>query len=200
MCALACCFVANALAKLVGTGICVARASRAFGENGGDCGCCAAGIGRVVDGVDQCRHACRDELRKGAHAIKIMAGGGVASPNDRLQDLQFSDDEIIAIVDEARRKKKYVLAHAYTPEAIVRCVSLGVRSIEHGNLLNEAAAAAMAASDAYLSQTLITYLALRESGIEAGMSAPLVAKVGALVEDGIASGALARRHNIPITL
>ena len=76
-----------------------------------DC-CGAAGIGRVCDGVDECRRACRDTLRTGAHAIKIMAGGGVASPTDALGDLQFSEEEISVIVDEARRKGSYVLAHA----------------------------------------------------------------------------------------
>ena len=78
------------------------------------CGCCAAaalrGIGRVADGVDACRAACRDELRKGAHAIKIMAGGGVASPSDALEDLQFSDEEIAACVDEAARRRRCVVA------------------------------------------------------------------------------------------
>ena len=172
----------------------------AFGDGGGECGCCAgaAGIGRVVDGEAECRHACRDELRKGAHAIKIMAGGGVASPTDRLQDLQFSDGEIAAIVDEAARKHTYVMAHAYTPAAIARCVRLGVRSIEHGNQLDEGAAAAMAAAGAFLSQTNVTYLALRESGEAAGMPAPLVAKVGALVEQGVAAVALARRHGVRV--
>ena len=173
---------------------------RGAGEGGGECGCCAgaAGIGRVVDGEAECRHACRDELRKGAHAIKIMAGGGVASPTDRLQDLQFSDGEIAAIVDEASRKHTYVMAHAYTPAAIARCVRLGVRSIEHGNQLDEAAAAAMAEAGAFLSQTNVTYLALRESGEAAGMPAPLVAKVGALVEQGVAAVALARRHGVRV--
>jgi len=72
------------------------------------CGCCASearGIGVVADGVDECRKVAREELRKGAHAIKIMAGGGVASPSDRLEDLQFSDEEIGALVGEASRRR-----------------------------------------------------------------------------------------------
>ena len=71
------------------------------------CGCCAAtarGIGIVADGVAECQRVTRDELRRGAHFIKIMASGGVASPTDRLQDLQFSDAEIVAICEEAARK------------------------------------------------------------------------------------------------
>lgn len=153
----------------------------------------------MCDGVDECRKACRDELRKGAHAIKIMAGGGVASPTDRLHDLQFSRSEIAAMVEEAAAKHTYVFAHAYTPQSIIRCAQLGVRSIEHGNQLDEASARAMAEAGAYLSQTLITYVALRASGLANGMPAPLVAKVGALVEQGVAAIALAKQHRVPIT-
>eukprot|EP00908_Phaeocystis_cordata_P014858 Transcript_25970.p1 GENE.Transcript_25970~~Transcript_25970.p1 ORF type:complete len:442 (+),score=119.61 Transcript_25970:525-1850(+) len=201
---------------------------RGPGEHGCPCADAhaAAGIGRVCDGVAECRKACRDELRQGAHAIKIMAGGGVASPTDRLEDLQFSEEEISAMVDEAARKHTYVMAHAYTPASIERCVRLGVRSIEHGNQahrarartrfrlglsccshfgprasgqLDEASAAAMARCGAFLSQTNVTYAALRDSGAAAGMPAALVAKVGALVEQGRAAVALARRAGVRVT-
>jgi imidazolonepropionase-like amidohydrolase len=74
-----------------------------------------------------------------------------------------------------------------------------VRSIEHGNQLDEASAVAMAEAGAFLSQTNVTYLALRESGRAAGMPAALVAKVGGLVEQGTAAVALARRHGVRIT-
>lgn len=170
---------------------------RGPGEDG--CGCCAAGIGRVVDGVDECRRACRDEFRKGAHAIKIMAGGGVASPTDQLEDLQFSESEIAAMVEEAAAKRSYVFAHAYTPASIERCARLGVRSIEHGNQLDETAARAMAAAGMFLSQTIITYAALRDSGEANGMPRRLVEKVGALVEQGVNSIGVAKRHGVTIT-
>ena len=58
-------------------------------------------LGRIADGVDECRRAARDELRKGAHQIKIMAGGGVASPNDPIQNTQYSVEEIRAICEDA---------------------------------------------------------------------------------------------------
>ncbi len=64
--------------------------------------------------------ATREQLREGATQIKIMAAGGIASPADKITNLQFSDDEIIAIVDEAKRNGTYVMAHAYTPEALIR--------------------------------------------------------------------------------
>ena len=203
------CGVARAASESL-LGVCprLLFSGRALSQTGGHgdfrgageaCACACGGIGRVCDGVDECRRACRDELRKGAHAIKIMAGGGVASPTDRLEDTQFSESEISAIVEEAHAKHTYVFAHAYTPEAISRCVRLGVRSIEHGNQLDEASAHAMAKAGAYLSQTLITYVALRESGLANGMPAPLVAKVGKLVEQGSAAITLAQRHGVLIT-
>jgi len=79
--------------------------------------------------------AVRDEIRKGAEHIKLMLGGGVASPTDRIDSTQFSVDEIRAAVQEATAANRYVLGHAYTsrgePGAGGR-----VRSIEHGNLMD----------------------------------------------------------------
>ena len=79
--------------------------------------------------MDEVRKAARTELRRGANQIKIMASGGVASPTDPIWNLQYSEEEIAAAVWEATSWQTYVMAHAYTPEAIARCVRLGVRSI-----------------------------------------------------------------------
>ncbi|CAM5186703.1 Imidazolonepropionase OS=Bosea thiooxidans OX=53254 GN=ARD30_19555 PE=4 SV=1 [Bosea thiooxidans] len=92
-------------------------------------------LGRVCDGVDACRAAARDEIRQGAQFIKIMANGGVASPTDPIAFLGFSDAEIAAIVEEAHNAQTYVSAHLYTDEGIARAVKLGVRSVEHANLV-----------------------------------------------------------------
>lgn len=80
------------------------------------------------------RRAVRDEIRKGATHIKVMAGGGVSSPTDRITSTQFSKTELRAIVEEASAAGLPVLAHAYTPRAILNAVEAGVTSIEHGNL------------------------------------------------------------------
>ncbi len=132
-------------------------------------GLCSCGLGarvfsRIVDGVPEVRRAARDELRKGASQIKIMASGGVASPSDPTWVLQFSEEEIRAIVWEARSWRTYVMAHAYTPEAIRRCVEYGVRSIEHGNLIDAETAAYVAEQGAYVVPTLCTYDALSKHG------------------------------------
>ncbi len=105
-------------------------------------GCCLGGghMAEVVDGVDALRRAARERLRSGAHAIKIMASGGVISPSDPLRVPQYSPEEIRVVAEEAGRRGSYVAAHAYSAEAIAVAVASGVRSIEHGNLLDAPAA------------------------------------------------------------
>ncbi|KAL4423484.1 hypothetical protein ABPG77_003617 [Micractinium sp. CCAP 211/92] len=169
---------------------------RGKGEDFCACGAALRGIGRVCDGIPEVRKAARDELRKGAHCIKVMASGGVASPTDRLTNTQFALDELRAIVEEAEAAGTYVCAHAYTAKAIRRAVECGVRSIEHGNCLDEATAHLMAQRGTYLVPTLITYHQLLEGGAAAGMAPELVAKVGSLVEQGLASLRLAAQHGV----
>lgn len=77
------------------------------------------------------RKAVRDEIRQGADQVKLMAGGGVTSRSDPIDRLQYSDEEIAAVVDEARRSHTYVMAHVYTAAGIRRCIELGVRTLEH---------------------------------------------------------------------
>ncbi|WP_199439319.1 metal-dependent hydrolase family protein [Umezawaea beigongshangensis] len=130
---------------------------------------CCAGLGRVADGVDAVRAAARDELRKGAHHIKIMAGGGVSSPTDRIDSTQYSVDELRAIVQETEAANRYAAAHAYTARAINRALEAGVRSIEHGNLLDDSSVELFLAHDAFLVPTLVTYWALKEEGRDFGL-------------------------------
>ena len=124
----------------------------------------------VVEGVDALRVAVRDRFRNGAHAIKIMTSGGVVSPVDPIAVPQYSAEEIAAVSDEARRRRSYVAAHAYSPEAIAHSVINGVRSIEHGNLLDEATARLMADHDAVLVPTLGAYDAMDRLGARLGLS------------------------------
>ena len=134
-------------------------------------------LGHVADGVGEVRRAVREELRNGAHQIKIMAGGGIASPNDPLDGLQYSVEELRAIVEEASNAGTYVMAHAYTPAQIARAVGNGIRSIEHGNLLDAEAARIMAEHGAFLVPTLATYDALYRNGAKLGWSDAMMAKL-----------------------
>ena len=123
----------------------------------------------VVDSPDEVRKAVREELRQGAHQIKIMGSGGVASPSDPIDRLQFSDAEIRAAVEEATRHGAYVMAHCHPAEAIRRCAELGVRSIEHASLIDQDAADAVAAHGAFVVPTLATIWALLEDGAKLGL-------------------------------
>ncbi|MCP5155886.1 MAG: amidohydrolase family protein [Ectothiorhodospiraceae bacterium] len=151
------------------------------------CGMGARSLARIVDGVPEVRRAARDELRKGATQIKIMASGGVASPSDPVWNLQFSEEEIRAAVWEARSWRTYVMAHAYTPEAIARCIQYGVRSIEHGNLIDAAAASVVAEHDAFVVPTLATYESLAARGGELGMPQSSLDKLSDVRDAGLRS-------------
>jgi imidazolonepropionase-like amidohydrolase len=153
------------------------------------CACCEGGaaLSRIADGVTECRRAARDELRKGATQIKILASGGVASPYDLIWNLQYSEEEVRAIVEEARAWRTYVLAHAYSPEAIRRSIDFGVRSIEHGNLIDRATAEHVAGADAFVVPTLVTYDALHRFGRELGFPKESMAKLGEVREAGLRS-------------
>jgi imidazolonepropionase-like amidohydrolase len=153
------------------------------------CACCegGAGLARIADGVAECRRAARDELRKGATQIKIMASGGVASPYDPVWNLQYSEGEVRAIVEEAHAWHTYVMAHAYTPEAIRRSIDFGVRSIEHGNLIDRATADHVAGADAFVVPTLVTFDAMHRFGRELGFPEVSLGKLGDVREAGLRS-------------
>ncbi|EPX75386.1 uncharacterized protein SOCG_04628 [Schizosaccharomyces octosporus yFS286] len=153
-------FAGNALSQTGGHGD--LRDPESDGQHSQEdaCGCQNNALARICDGADECLKAARDELRKGADFIKIMAGGGVISPTDKLSSLQFSPKEIRAIVLAANNHGTYVTAHAYTPQAVRQCIENGVRGIEHGNLIDESTAKYMASNNAYLTPTLITYKAM----------------------------------------
>lgn len=156
------------------------------------------GIGRVADGVDAVRAAARDELRKGAHHIKIMASGGVSSPTDRIDSTQYSIEELEAAVGEAAAANRYVAAHAYTAKAVNRALRAGVRSIEHGNILDDESLKLLIEHDAFLVPTLVTYWALKEEGREHGLSEQMWNKVDAVLATGLDS--IRRAHEAGVQL
>ncbi|KAF3038921.1 hypothetical protein E8E11_001622 [Didymella keratinophila] len=121
------------------------------------CGGHATGMSRVCNGVPQCMQAVREEIRCGSDFIKIMGSGGVSSPTDKITHLQFTPEEIRAMVECANNAGTYVTAHAYTSKAIRHCIDNGVKGIEHGNFLDAETAAIMVEKGCFLTPTLITY-------------------------------------------
>jgi imidazolonepropionase-like amidohydrolase len=118
----------------------------------------------ICDGPDAVRRAARLQLRRGATQVKLMASGGIMSPTDPIDSLQFTVDEMRAAVDEAASFRTYVLAHCHTSGAVNRALDAGVRSIEHASIIDEATARRMAAAGAYMVPTLVIIEILRRAG------------------------------------
>ncbi|GAB3262716.1 metal-dependent hydrolase family protein [Arthrobacter pigmenti] len=146
--------------------------------------CCPA-IAVICDGDVSVRKAAREQLRTGAHHIKIMLSGGVASPTDRVDSTQFSEAEITAIVEEAEAVNRYVCGHAYTARAVNRGLRMGVRCIEHGNLIDDESIRLFVENDAYLVPTLVTYERLKQDGAEAGLPVVSQEKVDLVLYAGL---------------
>jgi imidazolonepropionase-like amidohydrolase len=106
-----------------------------------------------------------------------MAGGGVATPSDPIDMIQYTKDEIRAAVEESASRRTYAFAHAYVPDAITQAVEAGVRSIEHGNLIDTNAASVMAAHSAFLVPTLVVYEQTARLGKQFGFPPASLAKL-----------------------
>ncbi|MFI5934611.1 amidohydrolase family protein [Actinoplanes sp. NPDC051494] len=156
------------------------------------------GIGRITDGPDAIVRAVREQVRRGATFVKLMLSGGVTSPADRMDGVQFSDDEVRAAVSEAARLGVYCAGHAYTPEAVHRAIELGVRTIEHGNLITAASAALLAARGVFLVPTMATYEVLGTRGPELGLSPQSVQKLTAVGGHAVEALRLAQEAGVRI--
>jgi len=152
----------------------------------------------IADGADAVRAAAREQMRQGADQVKIMCSGGVASPYDPLDSLQYTPEEIRAVTDEAANFGRYVAAHAYTVEAIRRAVTNGVRTIEHGNLIDAPTAQLMAENKRFLIANLVTYSAMKERGASLGMTKDMLAKNDRVLEAGMRSLEICKRAGVPV--
>jgi imidazolonepropionase-like amidohydrolase len=156
------------------------------------------GVSVLADGVPEVRRAAREELAKGAHHIKMELSGGVGSPHDRIDSTQYSEDEIRAVVDEAQAANRYVCGHAYTARSVNRALRCGVRSIEHGNGLDDESVELFLARGAFLVPTLITYAKLAEQGEAAGLPPASAAKLSTVLQTGLDS--LRRAHEAGVQI
>jgi len=147
--------------------------------------CCVGMIGVIADGPDEVRKAAREQLRHDVDQIKIMASGGAMSPSDELDTTQYTVDEMRAAVEEARAVGKYVLAHAYSPSAVRNAVQAGVRSIEHGNLMDEAVARELKKAGGFLVPTMVTYEAIWREGKSYGVSEHQLQKINMAREKSV---------------
>ncbi len=121
----------------------------------------------LVDGPEAVRAAARQQLRLGASQVKLMASGGIMSPIDALESVQFTVGEMQAAVCEADMAGKYVLAHCHTSPSVKNALAAGVRSIEHGSILDEETAKGIVEHGAFMVPTLLVMDVLAKSA-EAG--------------------------------
>jgi len=112
---------------------------------------------QIADGRAEVLKAVREALRRGASQVKIAVGGGTGSFADPMDVTQYTLDEIQAAVEAAADWGTYVVAHAYTDNAIRRAIEGGVKSIEHGNLMNEETLYLMKEKDIWLSPQVSVY-------------------------------------------
>ncbi len=153
---------------------------------------------RICDGVDEVRRGAREQLRRGADFIKVMGGGGCMSPGDEIDTSQYSPDELRAAVFEAEAVGTYVAAHVYSSRSIRNCVSSGIRTLEHGNLMDEDAAKAIKDAGAFLVPTLVTYEMISRMGKSMGIPENNVRKVNEARDRGLEALAIAKRVGVKI--
>src|ERR1051325_2242144 len=149
------------------------------------------GAGRVdlltvlADGGDAVRRAVREEFRRGASHVKLMASGGVASPTDPLDKCQYSEEEIRAAVEEADRRGAYIAAHCHTAEAVRRAAVLGIRSIEHATLIDKETADLVAAQGAFTVPTMAVIAGLVDEGEKLGFPPVSMEKLRGLSDSAL---------------
>jgi imidazolonepropionase-like amidohydrolase len=152
----------------------------------------------VADGVDAVRKAARHNLRDGSNFLKMHVSGGVASPRDPFDSIQYTKDEIAAVCQEAKNRHTYVAAHAYSPDSIRLAVENGVHTIEHGNLIDKDAAAAVARTGAVMVPTLCTYEAMDLLGAELGLPRANRDKNRIVLKAGLGSLEIARSAGVTL--
>ncbi len=201
------------LVRAIESGLCegprIIRSGRAISQTGGHgdveaalgAGLCACQVlsndfSHVADGPDAVRSAVRHELRDGSQFIKLMTSGGVASPSDPFDCVQYTPEEVRAATVETDHRKTYTTAHAYQPEAISLAIENGVRCIEHGNLVDAETAARMAELEVIMVPTLVTYRAMAELGAKIGLPKRNVSKNEGVFESGQQSIEVARRAGV----
>jgi len=167
------------------------------------CGCngYAGSISQVVDGADAVRAVAREELRKGAHHIKIFVSGGGLSPTDPMWMPQFTEEEIRAAVYEASTRNTYVMAHSHTDDSARRCSEYGVRTIEHGTLIHkDETAQVIARNGTYVVPTLSVIDVLQRHVDSLNLSAEIVAKIKGIGEETFHSVEICMRAGVKLGL
>ena len=120
------------------------------------------------------------------------------SPSDEIDTSQYSPDELRAAVFEAEAVGTYVAAHVYSSRSIRNCVSAGIRTLEHCNLMDESAARAIKDAGAFMVPTLVTYEMISRMGKSMGIPENNVRKINEARDRGLEALAIAKRLGVKI--
>jgi imidazolonepropionase-like amidohydrolase len=151
----------------------------------------------IADGVDEVRRAVREQLFRGASHIKIHTGGGVTSFTDPLQAAQYTPEEIAAAVEEATRYGTYVMTHSQMNNSVVASLDAGVKSIEHGLVLDESTVKRMGKLGVFYSPQL--FLPLQPTAGNPMFQDPIQQAKLKIVADGTRNAiALAKKYKLKI--
>lgn len=154
-------------------------------------------IARVVDGVDAVRRAVREEIASGAHQIKLMAGGG-NSGKSSIYSPHFSLEEQRVAVQEAADFGTYVMAHCYGVDVIRRSLEAGVRTIEHGNFIDEETAKIAAEKGAFVVPTLSTFVASVFYADRLGTPKHIIEQVKMMIRRGVEAVKICRDAGVKL--
>ncbi len=154
----------------------------------------------LCDGVPECLKATRAQLRRNARVIKVCASGGVMSEVDHPIHQQFSLEELRAIVEEATRADRVVMAHCHGKPGIKAALDAGVATIEHGTYLDEETAAQMREQGAILVPTRFIVARLLAGGLESGLPEYAYRKLVAIGDRHMEAISLAHEAGVKIAL
>jgi imidazolonepropionase-like amidohydrolase len=185
--------LANAIEQGLATGPTILAAGMGVTMTGGHG---HTGIARQADGPDDVRKAVREQLRAGAHVIKLFASGGVMTKGVNPQSPSFTEDELRAGVEEAHKAFRVVGAHAQATDGIKNAIRAGVDSIEHGIWLDDEAIELMLGRGTYLVPTLSAPTQIGKGGLEAGIQPYVMEKQAVVVEDHLESYRKALRAGV----
>jgi imidazolonepropionase-like amidohydrolase len=157
-------------------------------------------FGREADGTDEIREAVREQLKAGADFVKLIATGGVMTKGVDPGATQFTLEELLAGVEEARKAGRRTATHAQGTEGIKNSLWAGVNSIEHGFFLDDEAIELMLEMNAYLVPTLNAPYQIIRGGVKRGVPRYAVEKSKAVMKSHFQSVRRAYKAKIPIAM
>lgn len=157
-------------------------------------------FGREANGVDDVRAAVREQLKAGVDLIKLMATGGIMTKGVEPGSTQFTLEELIAGVEEAKKAGRRTATHAQGTEGIKNALWAGINSIEHGFFLDDEAIELILETKAFVVPTLCAPYHIIKAGVRKGVPAYAVDKSKFVSKSHRESIKKAHRAKVPIAM